>query len=293
MTVKERLTTQDYWEKAYAEPVAVPSAVMEAPAAPGRMKRLLHAVLGERNFEAMRTNYADAMAWQVIYPTYLPKTPGLKFLEVGSAPGTNLIRMHETFGYEPYGIEYTENGVRQNRELLARHGIAPENCIHADFFSDEIAARYRNHFDIIYSGGFIEHFTDVESVIARHLELLAPGGILMIDIPNLRGLNWAVTRVVNGDILPVHNLSIMDKRAFSALFERHAVEPLFCDYYGTVNFLLFFTDNRYFRRIVERATGLAQLACNLVLNRVMRSRGARVESRHTSPYLLYIGRKKA
>jgi 2-polyprenyl-3-methyl-5-hydroxy-6-metoxy-1,4-benzoquinol methylase len=295
MSTNQRLATQDYWEKAYVDdlPDAPPANVDEAPAAPGGKRKLLRALLGERVYQAMRENYADALAWKVIYPRYLPKQPGLRFLEVGSAPGTNLVRMKAAFGYDPYGIEYTRNGVRQNRELFARNGIDPDNVIHADFLSEEVATTYRGKFDIVYSGGFIEHFTNVDEIIERHVDLVAPGGILMIDIPNLRGLNWAATRAVNGKILGVHNLEIMDGRAFRALFEKPSLEPLFCDYYGSVNLQLFFTDHPRFKHLVERGVGLLQLGLNLVLNGLLRSRGKRLESRFTSPYLLYIGRRKA
>jgi 2-polyprenyl-3-methyl-5-hydroxy-6-metoxy-1,4-benzoquinol methylase len=47
----------------------------------------------------------------------------------------------------------------------------------------------------LVSWGLIEHFTDTESVISAHVNLLKPGGILIVSIPNLRGFNrWQVER---------------------------------------------------------------------------------------------------
>jgi 2-polyprenyl-3-methyl-5-hydroxy-6-metoxy-1,4-benzoquinol methylase len=61
----------------------------------------------------------------------------------------------------------------------------------------------------LVSWGPIEHFTDTESVISAHVNLLKPGGILIVSIPNLRGFNrWQVERWA-ADLLPLHNLSML------------------------------------------------------------------------------------
>ena len=289
---QNRLSTPEYWEKWFAE-----SSTEELPAAGvatemSAKRKLLTRVVGQKAYAAMRSNYSSSLLWDVIYPTYLPKKHGLKFLELGSAPGTNLVRMKEEFHYEPYGIEYTKNGVKQNRDLFIRNGIDPNNVIHDDFLSDAVAAKYTNTFDIVYSGGLIEHFTNVGEVIDRHVDLVAPGGLLVVGIPNLRGMNYALTKIVNGPILDVHNLSIMDKGVFCSLFDRGSLEPLYCDYYGTINLQLFFTDNRYFKNIVDRVFNTGQLFLNLLLNRTLMERSARLENKYTSPYLIYIGRKR-
>jgi 2-polyprenyl-3-methyl-5-hydroxy-6-metoxy-1,4-benzoquinol methylase len=287
LTDKTRLSTQAYWEEWYVE-----GGAAEARPARGRARRMLESLFGTAVVDSIRTNYADALAWHVIYPAHLPRKAGLKFLEVGSAPGTNLVRMKSSFGYEPYGIEYTKSGAKQNREMFASHGIDPNNVIEADFFSDDVATRFKGAFDVVFSSGFIEHFTDMDRVIDRHIDLVADGGILMIDIPNLKGLNYALTKAVNPSILGVHNLSIMDAHAFRGLFQNRPLRPLYCDYYGTINLRLFFSDNKYLRSVVERTFGTAQLVLNLLLNQILLKRGKRLESKYTSPYLLYIGQKQ-
>ena len=49
-------------------------------------------------------------------------------------------------------------------------------------------------FDVVMSRGFIEHFDEPSSVVDRHLDLLKPGGLLVVSIPNLRGVNGLLTR---------------------------------------------------------------------------------------------------
>ena len=43
-------------------------------------------------------------------------------------------------------------------------------------------------FHIVYSLGFIEHFKELNIVVKKHTELLKPGGILLLGVPNLGGI---------------------------------------------------------------------------------------------------------
>ena len=166
----------------------------------------------------------------------MPGTSGLKVLEVGSAPGEHLVRLNKQYGFIPYGIEYSESGNELNREIFASNNIDPDNVIYADFFSDEVHERYKGAFDIVISRGFIEHFTDVRSVIEKHNNLLAEGGyLLIISIPNLNGVNYALGRFFHKELIPLHNLSIMRKQEFIELFDNQGLSTLFCDLLGTFN----------------------------------------------------------
>jgi 2-polyprenyl-3-methyl-5-hydroxy-6-metoxy-1,4-benzoquinol methylase len=41
----------------------------------------------------------------------------------------------------------------------------------------------------VISFGFIEHFDNPENVIQKHLDLLKPGGILIVGVPNFTGIH--------------------------------------------------------------------------------------------------------
>ena len=79
------------------------------------------------------------------------------------------------------GIEYSEQGAELSRRNLDACGLAG-NIRHADFFDCEPS---RN--DLVLSMGFIEHFDDLEGVFARHLDFLAPGGRLLVEISTSAG----------------------------------------------------------------------------------------------------------
>ena len=108
--------------------------------------------------------------------------------------------------------------------VFAEHGIPTENVIHADAFSEEFLSEYKGSFDMVMSLGFIEHFTDVEKAVGIHLELLKPGGTLVVEIPNLSGINRMVFRLFNRELLEMHNLRIMDKAAAESVHCFHREE---------------------------------------------------------------------
>ena len=160
----------------------------------------------------------------------MPKNEGAKALVVGSAPGDFLVRLCNTFRFTPYGVEYSEPGVIQNRKIFDLHGIEPNNVICADFFDETFHQKYKGYFDIVISRGFIEHFTDVEDVINKHLNILAQGGCLIVSIPNLnrRSFYGAWSSLFDKERLQIHNLDIMSKDAFTELFDRSDLSALFC-----------------------------------------------------------------
>ena len=43
-------------------------------------------------------------------------------------------------------------------------------------------------YDVVYSLGLIEHFVDRVSIVERHVRLARPGGLLILGVPNFRGL---------------------------------------------------------------------------------------------------------
>jgi SAM-dependent methyltransferase len=223
----------------------------------------------------------------------MPKTAGVRVLEVGSAPGEFLVGLHKRYGYIPYGVEYSEAGVAGNRELFVANNIDPNNVIHTDFFDDEFQRKFCGHYDIVVSRGFIEHFDNVEDVIDKHLNVLAEDGCLVVSIPNFgrRSLYGACASLFSKDLLKTHNTDIMSREAFCGLFSREDLYKLFCGYYGTIRLSLVGAGQNSAVRFAVRCFRKLQVVLNPVLRLVFRKRGW--EGRTFSPFLLYIGLKRA
>lgn len=253
-----------------------------------RLRDSLKRIAGDRLLDKMKA-YDDYLLWEVIFPQNLPDLAGAKVVEIGSAPGSFLVQFSQAYGCIPYGVEYSEVGVEVNRKVFEEAGFEPANVIHADFFSDDFLRAYRGTFQVVVSRGFIEHFDDVRPVVDRHLELLSPGGCLIMSVPNLRGFNKLLARVFDKGAIPRHNLEIMRERSFHDLFARDSLQPLYSGFYGTFSLYLFTPDKNAFKRNILKATNKLQPFLNLVFRSLFRDRGA--ESQLFSPSLLYIGRK--
>jgi len=278
------LADRRHWDSVYDS-----GATFLAPARPSRLKNAVKRLLGPTVLEYMR-DYRDYMLWDVAYRNFLVAKKGAKVLEVGSAPGHHLIRLRDVFGFEPYGVEYSPSGAEINRTLFRQHGIRGDNVIQGDFFSPEFQARYEGRFDVVVSHGFIEHFADVGGVVARHLNVLAPGGRLIVTIPNLRGINYLLTWIFRKELIPLHNLSIMRKDEFCRLFSRPNVATLLCGYYGTFSFGIFNVRSGSTKRHLLMVCDKAQRLLNAAFRFLFGARGA--ESRFFSPYLIFIGVKE-
>lgn len=150
-------------------------------------------------------------------------------LEIGCAPGKWLAFMRTEFGLEPNGIEYSEAGMRatiRNFELLGlEHG-----CIKA---GDLFQLNPDRQFDVVMSFGFIEHFTNVDEVIKLHMQWLRPGGMLILGVPNFRGVYYYLQKILDKGLLDKHNLDIMCLEYFNRLAEQHELKPVSIRYLGS------------------------------------------------------------
>jgi len=168
--------------------------------------------------------------------THLPIRQEYSVIEIGCAPGNNLVDLHRLFGYEPYGVENSHSGVISTLETFHKHGFDAANVIEADFFDQKFHKRFKNYFDVVFSEGFIEHFNPPEEVLNLHVNLLKTGGHLICIIPNLFGLFYPFLRLCARDMLKAHNLEIMQKSTFERLFVSLGMDIKFCGYFGGVQF---------------------------------------------------------
>jgi 2-polyprenyl-3-methyl-5-hydroxy-6-metoxy-1,4-benzoquinol methylase len=139
--------------------------------------------------------------------------PGMKFIEIGCAPGKMLAWVAKVLGAEVAGLDSSECGMLYTRQLFDALGIQ------ADLRKEDIDSHTfePGTFDVVYSAGLIEHFSDPRPAVRVHAELARPGGKIIITIPNLSGW-WAVpTKLLDPSVLDMHNLKMMNESALSAL----------------------------------------------------------------------------
>ncbi|MCB9989380.1 MAG: class I SAM-dependent methyltransferase [Rhodospirillales bacterium] len=162
---------------------------------------------------------------------HLPVSSGMRCLEIGCYPGTYMWYFNTYFKHKVSGIEYVDECVPRCKENMASLGIDAE-IIHADLFDYKPPAEL---WDVVASFGFIEHFTDTQDVIQRHLDLLKPGGYLVLVIPNHAGLNGKILKAVDKDKHAIHNLMPYDQMA-NAVEKTCQAEIIEGGYYGHLGF---------------------------------------------------------
>jgi 2-polyprenyl-3-methyl-5-hydroxy-6-metoxy-1,4-benzoquinol methylase len=114
----------------------------------------------------------------------LPPERGKRALDIGASNGFYLVELRNK-GWEVHGVEVDAEAARYAREqygLSIRTGAAED--VLGDF-PDE-------HFDLVTMWHVLEHLFDPLQVLSEVRRILKPGGILMLELPNLHCLPSAL-----------------------------------------------------------------------------------------------------
>ena len=149
--INKNLASQDYWDDAYAN-------------------YSLHDKVGDDDI---------VKKWIL---NNVQKGNGLSCLEIGCFPGRYLTVMGD-LGYTLSGVDLTPRVKDEFPEWLKSEGYSVGTFVQEDFFKFQP----KQKFDLVCSFGFIEHFTNWESVLLKHIELINETGYLVIETPNFRG----------------------------------------------------------------------------------------------------------
>jgi 2-polyprenyl-3-methyl-5-hydroxy-6-metoxy-1,4-benzoquinol methylase len=82
-------------------------------------------------------------------------------------------------------------------------------------------------FDIVFSMGLIEHFSDPDAIVGKHVELLNKQGILLLGVPNYRGISHTVLRRLAPRKLSMHNLETMDIKNWESFEKKYGLKTIF------------------------------------------------------------------
>ncbi len=230
---------------------------------------------------------ARGVMFEDIFQKFLKKTSDKSCFEIGCVPGTYLAYICKNFGYSAEGIDYLENTAEITGETLNKAGIKDYNIYEGDFTQWQIPGQY----DLVCSFGFIEHFSgDTEKeVAAKHVRLLKPGGLLMMDVPNFRYGQYLIHMLLDKKNLIEHNCRTMSLSYFRHLAETHNLEVLYLSYYGGP--FSFWTENKnpdflqiavfYFFKVIQHTVAFIARAF----------RFKNLDNRWFSPFIIFIARK--
>lgn len=201
---------------------------------------------------------------------------GGSIFELGCVPGQGLVKVARRYGLVPSGSDFSAE-LDQTAAVIGRE--FPE----ARFFSHDVGSEPVDglgEYDVVMSGGLIEHFDDFASVVRKHADITRPGGLVVISAPNLEWRRALLWRAFDPTLYAAHNPRATDLRLVSQALEAAGCAVLERGHFGPPHVWLEATDslrNRAGHALVE------------VLNRALA--GARSRRPALRPFSYWIAQK--
>lgn len=164
-----------------------------------------------------------------VFKRFLPDGHGSHALEIGGAPGGYLAYIARTFGYEAHAIDSSPIGCEKLVENFRLLGL-PITATCRDVLEADLSDLPR--FELVYSLGLIEHFDDPLPMVRKHVEMAKPKGLVVIGLPNFRGVNGPILRLTRPEQFATLNLATMDLRTWSRFERELGLEVIHRGYVG-------------------------------------------------------------
>lgn len=194
------LTDQAYWEKYYDK-----SSVD---------KRVIESICG-------RLDYIYEQ-W-ITTCRCIPKT----VIEIGAYPGRYIAYFSAKYNLEAAALDFNSD-VNRIKEAFEVMDVRDYNIIQADFLHYFPNRQY----ELVYSNGFLEHFEDYDQIFDKHCDYLAPGGSMLMLIPNKRYFRKWYGWLLDRENLKAHNLKCMDLSVFRQFAKRNLLQLNYLSYEG-------------------------------------------------------------
>ena len=223
----------------------------------GRIVRSVLATrLGYRHLKAEDLRWHErlgaVLASRKVRRAFPPWTGTGRLLDVGCASGGFLWQM-TTVGWEVAGVEFDPEAAAKARKITPRV-----------FVGDPVDAPFAaGSFDVITAFHVVEHLPEPRRALERMLDWLAPGGLLVVEVPNVNALGPRIFgRYWSGFDYPRH-LVHFSPRTMRAMVERAG---------GRVVAEWYWSKPRSVRRSLEHCLGSRRSAAARAALAALRSR---------------------
>jgi SAM-dependent methyltransferase len=154
-----------------------------------------------------------------------------RLLEVGCGNSVWLSYFRKYYGFQVYGLDYSEYGCEQTIKILQRDGLDGVIKL-GDLFNPP--PELLGTFDVVCSFGVVEHFTDTAAVLSAIKRFLKPDGILITTVPNLNGATGVLQKLFYKPVYDIH--VVMDIDFLASSLQTAGMEVLHKQYYCTTTF---------------------------------------------------------
>jgi len=149
-------------------------------------------------------------------------------IELGGVPGDFSVYLRKFCGLDVTLLDYIiDHDVVENLFNVNGLQYTDVKLIEADIFTYEPEKLY----DFVCSIGLIEHFSDIKSILSCHLKFMNTNGVLLITLPNFRGINGWLQYLFDPENLAIHNLKVMDIRLLKAALTELGMKYIEVQYY--------------------------------------------------------------
>ncbi len=195
------------------------------------MSSIIPQIIWDSSYKDLTLKYNEsAIQFKPLFDQFL-STNGTCF-EVGCYPGNYSIYLGKKFNYTINGIDKTPYIVDKLPELLKIEKVKVGKFVWGDF----LEFRSEEQFDVVCSFGFIEHFSDLNSILKKHVDLVKPSGILIITSPNFTGGQLLLHKLFDNENLKYHITSTMDLNKWKHILKQYGMNILSDGYYRTADF---------------------------------------------------------
>lgn len=242
------------------------------------MSSIVDQTYWDSGYENLKFKYReDNILFKDIFERFL-EAEGTCF-EVGCYPGGYLIYLGKKYNYTVSGIDRTPYIESRLPMYLESEGITRGHLFNEDFLHFETKETY----DVVCSFGFLEHFSDLDTIVQKHINLVKPSGILILACPNFRKGQYLFHRTFDSENLSRHVLSTMNISRWRDILSRNNMDVLYDGYYKTVDF---WTESFPSSAISQRILLGIQHIAKKVDSHI------HIPNRWFSPYLISVSKKR-
>jgi 2-polyprenyl-3-methyl-5-hydroxy-6-metoxy-1,4-benzoquinol methylase len=226
-----------------------------------------------------------------IHPV-LKELPQAHLLEIGAGSSAWLPYFHKKYNLSVSGLDYSEIGCKLLEENLKLLHVPFGDIIHDDIFKWNSDKKY----DIIFSYGVIEHFSQPEEILKICFDHLNPGGKIITLVPNLQGIVGFITKTILPDIYKIHKvISLTELRKMHLTLGFSEIKS---NYVGTFTLAVipWVKSNSILLKqkyLLGKVIFKGIRILNDVLTFLLKITGTKRTSKNFSPYVISIMRKDA
>ena len=150
-------------------------------------------------------------------------------IELGGFPGYYGIFLKKYHSIKVSLLDYFVHPKILNDVLILNDlSVNDFEIIETDLFTYQPQQKY----DLVLSCGLIEHFKDTKDIIAKHVPFLNEAGILLITLPNFKGVNGWVQKNFDQYNFDKHHLECMNPVFLAQIAKDLGLKNVEAFYYG-------------------------------------------------------------